>query len=275
MTRFDRPMWQGENPRGRHILIVDEQGLGDSLHFCRYIPMIKKLGARVSVSVRGSLVSLLETLSANIHVVKESEPLPDFDCWTHMMSLPYLFGTDFHNIPADVPYLHIPNECIAQAAQEISQNSKKKVGLVWSGSSVHKNDHNRSIPLENLQPLLAMPEFEFYILQTEIRPSDMATLSVMPQGQLKSIATPNSTFMQTAARILNLDLVILVDTSLAHLCGALGRDVWILLPVNPDWRWLLDRTDSPWYPSARLFRQREYGQWSEVIQSVRDHLLDL
>ena len=140
---------------------------------------------------------------------------------------------------------------------------------------MHKNDHNRSIPLKDLLPLLDLPNVEFYALQTEIRPSDQITLSDMPKDQLRLIATPNSTFMQTAARILNLDLVISVDTSLAHLSGALGKDTWILLPVNPDWRWLLDRTDSPWYPTARLFRQRDYGRWSEIIQTVRDHLMDL
>ena len=266
------PIWNGSDLRNKHILIAQEQGLGDTLQICRYLPMLQDLGAKVSFAIYPELLSLFSNFGANINLVTRDLPVTGYDCWLPMMSLPYMFKTRLDNIPAAVPYLHIAPKLIKEAAACLIPGHKKKIGLVWSGNPNHKNDRNRSISLDYLTPLLGFDQFDFYVLQIDIRQDDRATYDLLTPGRLKPRPVDQTDFTATAALIMNMDLVISVDTAVAHLAGALGKPLWLLLPANPDWRWLLDREDSPWYPSARLFRQHLRGDWAGVIQRVGDAL---
>jgi hypothetical protein len=181
------------------------------------------------------------------------------------MSLPLAFGTTIESIPANVPYLRVPPETVRTWSLALGSKRRRRVGLAWSGRPTHRNDVNRSINLRSLLPLLDL-DAEFVSLQKDVRPDDAKVLN--DRGDLAHFGDKLDTFTDTAAVISNLDLVISVDTSLAHLAGALAKPVWILLPLVPDWRWLLHREESPWYPTARLFRQSSPGGWSDVISRV-------
>lgn len=198
------------------------------------------------------------------------EPLPPFDCHCPLMSLPLAFKTDLDTIPVSVPYLFSEPTRVALWHSHLGPKTRPRVGVVWSGNPGHKNDHNRSIPLATLQPLLQNQAIEWCSLQKELREHDMAWLSSNPG--IRHFGGNLNDFADTAALVELMDIVITVDSSVAHLAGAMGRPVWILLPFNPDWRWLLGREDSPWYPSARLFRQTAAGDWATVIQPVQERL---
>lgn len=246
------------------MLVCLEQGLGDFIQFVRYIPMIEAMGANVILEVHAALVPLIRTLNGSFKIITKGEALPDSDCYCPIMSLPLAFRTTLETIPNEVPYLStIPQKQI-EWQRRLGSKVRTRVGLAWSGTSDHKNDYNRSISLRHLSPLLDL-DIEFHSLQKEIRADDEAILMNSPihahQEELLD-------FADTAALISELDLVISVDTSVAHLAGALGKPVWILLPYVPDFRWLLERSDSPWYPTARLFRQDRLGDWANVIDKV-------
>ena len=249
---FVQPLWLGSNEiTGKTILLHSEQGFGDTIQFCRYVPLVAERAARVILEVPESLRELMETLTGSAQIVPKGEPLPQFDLHCPLMSLPLAFKTRLESIPCATPYLGALPSAVKSWNARLGQRRRSRVGLVWSGRPEHKNDHNRSLKLSTLLPLLDC-DVTFISLQREVRPGDAATLKGLDivhfGGELKN-------FSDTAAIISNLDVVISVDTSVAHLAGALGTPVWILLPFVPDWRWLLDREDSPWYPTARLFRQ--------------------
>jgi hypothetical protein len=194
-----------------------------------------------------------------------SGPQPPSDTQSTLLSLPHLLGTTLDTIPAPVPYIHAPPQAIARLGTVIGQGTELKVGLVWAGNPNHQLDHHRSLSLAALAPILAVEDVRFFSLQI-----GTASGGVLPD--VTDLAPELTDFAQTAGAIANLDLVISVDTSVAHLAGAMGKPVWIMLPFVPDWRWLLDREDSPWYPTARLFRQKTRGDWRPVVREIADAL---
>ncbi|MFI4954557.1 MAG: tetratricopeptide repeat protein [Gammaproteobacteria bacterium] len=266
---FQKPLWLGKESLTRKTIFIHaEKGLGDTIQFCRYAPMVEALGAKVILYVPTSLINLVSTLKGTLHVITHGSPIPDFDFHCPLMSLPLALGTLLDTIPADVPYLHVTPEKLKLWRDNLGLKVKPRIGLVWSGNPEHKHDNNRSIALKLLTPLLNF-DFDFYALQTEIKPEDEM---VLEKSRIISFKNNLKDFSDTAALISEMDIVISVDTSVAHLVGALGKNVWILLHAEPDFRWMLNREDSPWYPTARLFRQHDLGDWESVIAKVNAEL---
>ena len=264
--QFSQPLWLGDSSlEGRTILLHHEQGLGDTLQMLRYVPLLAGQGARVIVRVPPVLAALAASVPGVGLVVVEGEALPAFDLHCPCMSLPLATKTTLKSIPADVPYLFAPESARATWATRLGGRTRRRIGLVWSGSAAHRNDRQRSLALRQLQPLLAL-DAEFHSLQKEYRPDDQAVLA--SDGRLRDWSAQLGDFADTAGLLGQLELVITVDTAVAHLAGALGKPVWLLLPFAPDYRWLLQRTDSPWYPGMRLFRQPVSGDWESVIRSI-------
>ena len=260
------PQWLGSEPvAGKSLLLYAEQGLGDTLQFCRYVPILQSMGAKVSLAVQKPLVSLLSGQWPDVTVAESFADTSVFDLATPLMSLPLALKTTLENIPASVPYLRVEGAALTAAG------ARPRVGLVWSGSTAHKNDKNRSMPLQALAPLLDLP-VDWVCLQPELRESDSAWLAAHPEVMLSHPTLLD--FAETARVIAGLDWVVTVDTAVAHLAGALGKEVWLLLPAGPDYRWLLERTDSPWYPTARLFRQSERGDWPGLVNRLCDAIRD-
>jgi tetratricopeptide (TPR) repeat protein len=270
---FSQPQWQGDpGIAGKTILLHAEQGFGDTIQFVRYAPILAAMGAKVVIEVQASLMVLMSSLPGVSEIVGRGAELPPFDLHCPLMSLPLAFGTVLDTIPAAKSYLKAPQPYLEKWELRLSGPKWPRVGLVWSGSPTHKNDHNRSMPLSSLAPLLSQPGVECFSLQRDMRAADLAALEAgLPVVQL---GPDLQDFADTAAAITLLDLVITVDTGVAHLAGALGKPVFILLPFNGEWRWLADREDSPWYPSARLFRQPAPGDWDSVIARVGSELAD-
>ena len=271
MRNFKQPLWLGEESiKDKKILIHTEQGLGDVIQFCRYIPMIEALAPKqIIFEVPKSLVSILSTINSKFSVVEQGVPIPEFDIHCAIMSLPHAFKTTVDRIPASIPYLYADVNKTKLWNKKLGIKTKPRIGLVWSGSTIHKNDHNRSLLLRQLEPLLKLP-FEFHCLQNEIRPIDLEALNeyeIIQQHQDELVD-----FSDTAALIESLDFVISVDTSVAHLAGALGKTVFILLPFASDYRWMADKADSPWYPTATLFRQPSPFDWDTALADVAQEL---
>jgi len=263
---FAQPLWLGEaDIAGKTILLHAEQGLGDSLQFCRYAPLVSARGARVILEVPDSLCGLMGTLAGVHEIVATGQPLPYFDFHCPLLSLPLAFGTRLESIPSTTPYLHAPLQSASGGDATWESRHHPRIGLAWSGNPAHKNDRNRSIPLSLLRPLFGI-DATFVSLQKDVRAEDATAFKACG---LSHCGDALKDFSHTAAIMTRLDLIISVDTSIAHLAGALARPVWVLLPFIPDWRWLLDRDDSPWYPTARLFRQDAERSWSSVIARVQ------
>jgi tetratricopeptide (TPR) repeat protein len=260
---FAEPEWQGEPLQGRTLLVFAEYGLGDALHFVRYVPELTAMGGRVILQVQPALAALLAQLP-DIHVVARGEALPPFDLQVPLMSLPRLFGTTLETIPARVPYLQPDAGKLSRWRAALAGVTQLRVGVVWAGNPAHKGDRQRSLPAAELLPRLLMPGVQLYSLQKQPRGEDMQAMAALGSN-LVDLAPALGDFSDTAAAVAALDLIIAVDTSVAHLAGALGRPVWMLTPYALDWRWLRDREDSPWYPTMRLFRQRAPRQWDEPM----------
>jgi tetratricopeptide (TPR) repeat protein len=270
--QFTQPMWLGEQPiAGKTILLHSDEGLGDTIQFSRYATMVARLGARVILEVQDAVHPLLAAIEGVLLCLpKTAIVLPDFDLHCPLSSLPLAFGTRVETIPSAVAYLPAPPEARVQAwAARLGAHDKLRVGLVWSGNPAHGNDRNRSMTLHTLSSILDL-DARFVSLQKDARPDDQATL--LEQAEIVDLTDHLSDFSETAALMSCLDLVITVDTSVAHLAAALGRPTWILLPYSPDYRWLLDRDDSPWYPTVRLFRQDESRDYTSVLARVRTEL---
>jgi tetratricopeptide (TPR) repeat protein len=267
------PRWSGqEHLRGKDILLFGEQGLGDTLQFLRYVPMVAAQAREVLLHVPPPVAPLAGPLAPNVRLLAPGDPLPAFDLQCPLLSLPHAFRTTLDAIPAAVPYLHADPQRVDAWRSRLPPDARPKVGIVWSGNPQHLNDYNRSIPLDVFKAI-ARPDVHFVNLQPQVREGDRAALSqwagVFDAGPYLR------DFAETAALVTALDLVITVDTSVAHLAGGLGRPVWILLPFSPDWRWMLQRQDTPWYPTARLYRQPEPGAWAAVLARVHADLQDL
>ena len=266
-----QPQWHGGDAGDKTILIWAEQGFGDMVQFIRYVSLVSERCGKVIVECQKELVSIIRRINLIDKVVERGDQIPDFDFHCPVMTLPLLLKTDIETIPAAIPYINIDPEKISDWRRRIGvDNGGFKVGLCWAGNPRHKYDRSRSLSLEKLSPLSELEGVVFYSLQKG------KAVGQMKEAQdimgLVDYTDHLNDFSDTAALIENLDLVISVDTAVVHLAGAMGKRVWTLLPYIPDWRWLLYRSDSPWYPSMRLFRQPEYGDWDSVIKLVRDEL---
>jgi tetratricopeptide (TPR) repeat protein len=270
------PMWLGEEDiEGKTILIATDEGLGDTIQFIRYVPTLAERGARILLVVQDALYGLLSGLSGLSQCIPKSAAtaVSAFELHCPVSSLPLAFGTRLDTIPSTTPYLPPPTNDRVQAWEDrLGPRTKLRVGLVWSGNPVHINDHNRSTSLRTLSRILDV-DATFVSLQKDPRPDDAAILR--ERSDIIDLTADLTDFSETAALVSCLDLVITVDTSVAHLAGALGRPTWILLPYTPDYRWLLDRDDSPWYPSMRLFRQTETREYESVLDRVRTELMKI
>jgi tetratricopeptide (TPR) repeat protein len=271
---FAQPMWRGqEGLEGKTVLVYAEEGNGDTIQFARYAPMLAARGARVILAVQEALQPLLTGSPGVSQCIARSAPLPAFDFHCPICSLPFAFGTRLDTIPAVTPYLPAPARERVQSWEQrlrdrLGPHRKCRVGLVWSGNPNHGNDHNRSLPLRTLLRLLDA-DASFISLQKDPGADDKLLLE---QAGVIDLTADLCDFSETAALVSCLDITITVDTSVAHLAGALGRPTWIMLPYCPDFRWLLDRGDSPWYPTARLFRLGRSRDWNELIEGMRSAL---
>jgi tetratricopeptide (TPR) repeat protein len=266
----NRPRWNRADPAGRTILLTTEQGLGDVIQFVRYAPLIVARGARVIVAAAPELKPVVATVSGVSAVVTPSDLMPAFDVYAPLASLPRIFRTTLQNIPADVPYVRSDPQRVQARRQRLAGDEHVKVGLVWAGTPKHLNDRARSSKLADFAPLAAVEGVTFYSLQ---KGPPAAQAEHPPAGmRIVSLGDDLHDFGDTAALLDCLDLLISVDTSVVHLAGALARPVWTLLARGPDWRWMLDRGDTPWYPTMRLFRQQRLRDWGTVMEAVAAEL---
>ena len=264
------PQWRGEPLDGRTVLLHAEQGLGDTIQFARYAPLVARRGAgRVLLLVQAPLRRLLAGLPGVDGLLMPGEALPPFDLHCPLLSLPGVFRTALDTVPAEIPYLRPEPGAAARWRERLTPLHGLRVGLVWSGNPGHTDDRNRSVPFEALSPLWRVPGVSWVGLQVGQRAGDPRRAG---DSAVHDLSPALGDFAETAAAIAALDLVVTVDTAVAHLAGALGQPVWLLLPRVPDWRWLLGREDSPWYPTARLFRQERPGDWAGVIGRVTAEL---
>lgn len=265
---FTQPAWNGEDLAGKTILLHAEQGMGDTIQFIRYAAGVARRGGRVVAQVQPLLKRLVASAAGVDAVVAYKEPLPHFDVYCPMLSLPRIFETDLDTVPDAQGYLHPEPAARAQWLNRLGPRKGLRIGLIWAGNPTHRNDSNRSMRLEQFMPALTMPGLEWFSLQVGQAEADLRQL---PAGMIRNLVPDIMDFADTAAALSTLDLLVTVDTSSAHLAGALGQNVWVMLPFAPDWRWMLGREDTPWYDSMRLFRQTELGNWAPVVDRlVRD-----
>ncbi|MDQ2961919.1 MAG: tetratricopeptide repeat protein [Pseudomonadota bacterium] len=268
--RFPGPLWDGAAPSGKTLLVYPEQGLGDAVHFARYATLLADAGARCVIRCPETIAPLLATIPGVAGVSRDGEALPRYDAHLPLLSLPGVLGTTAQTIPTAVPYVAISDAKRAAARAALARTgATRAVGLCWAGNAAHGNDRNRSLPLAALAPLLAVPGISWFSLQQGKAAAQIATT---PAAEHIAPLPADSALVDTAALIAELDLVITVDTSIAHLAGALARPAWLLLPFAPDWRWQLGRDDSPWYPTLRLFRQPRPRDWQSVVARVQARL---
>ncbi|MBT8543381.1 methyltransferase domain-containing protein [Polynucleobacter paneuropaeus] len=270
---FIQPRWYGkESLKGKTVLLYGEQGLGDAIQFARFIPQVAALGAKIILEAPRPLVSLLSHIEGISQIIARGDAHPAFDLHCPLLSLPLALKTRLNNIPAAQGYLFANEEKIAYWKEKIGKNSKPLVGLVWGGNSIHQNDHHRSITLAQFVNFLN-EQCSFVSLQNELKERDKAPLLNHPEIQY--FGSEIKDFADTAALCSLMDVIITVDTSVAHLAGALGKPTWLLLPHLPDWRWLLERSDSPWYQTFSLYRQTQIGDWSGVLEKIKQDLTEL
>lgn len=266
---FPQPLWDGRALGKKVLLIHTEQGAGDSIQFVRYLPEIATRGGRIHLECDPALTDLFTTLPGICQVIAKGDPLPHFDYQAPLMSLPCILKTDISTIPCQIPYLFPAPGKIRLHLDPALVN----IGIVWAGNPRHKNDRNRSVPLQYFLDLLPLEGIKFYSLQVTDSQTDLSQCPL--PAQIEDLSPRIRSYSDTASFIQQLDLVISVDTSVAHLAGALGKPVWTLLPFAPDWRWMLEREDTPWYPSMRLFRQSTIGDWQGVFQKLKEELLHI
>jgi len=264
------PAWRGEPLAGRTVLLLSEQGAGDTLQFVRYAQSVKQRGGRVMVQCARPLVSLLASCQGVDAVIAADQPLPPIDTYAWLGSLPGIFGTSLQTIPQHAAYLNPRAETIDPWRQRLSQEDGLKVGIAWQGNPIHPRYRDRSIPLAEFSRLARLPGVRLFSLQFGAGREQLATIDQAARSV--DFGDELGDFESTAGLIANLDLVVTCDSAPAHLAGAVGAKVWVALTYACDWRWLADRTDSPWYPTMRLFRQQRVGDWSEVFRRIEAEL---
>ncbi|MGA2441898.1 MAG: tetratricopeptide repeat-containing glycosyltransferase family protein [Tepidisphaeraceae bacterium] len=268
---FSQPQWWGENLGGRTILLFPEQGSGDAIQFVRYVPLVARRGGRVIIACQPELARLFERLPDVAAVVVSGQPIPPFDVQCSLVGLPRIFATDLNSIPADTPYLTADPTLVEQWSGNLGPTGGPlRVAIAWAGSPRFKANRTRSLNLQQLAPLAAAPGVKFYSLQKG--PAGEQAKNPPVGMELVDLGPELNDFADTAAVMSLMDLIITTDTAVPHLAGALARPVWVMLQRVPDWRWLLERDDSPWYPTMRLFRQSSRGDWDTVIRQVVDAL---
>lgn len=267
------PAWEGQPLRGKKILLLGEQGAGDTIQFLRYVPLLAQLGGEVTLAISENLRELVASMPGLAHLVTDGSKIPQTDFYAHLLDLPAIFKTDLKSIPAQVPYLPLPPTKDEQRIKA-PPGTVLKVGIAFQGNPRHRGDRLRSVDFETLEPLFGVEGVVFYSLQVG-HPLPEAAQPYLKSGMLVDLAPRIKSFADTARLMGQLDLVISVDTSLVHLAGALKRPVWMLLPYAPDWRWLLERTDSPWYPSLRIFRQPRPSDWRTPAKEAAQALYAL
>ena len=266
LRHFTQPLWLGEESiAGQRLLLHSEAGLGDTLQFCRYAAPAAARGATVYLEVQPPLVELLADLQGVSRVIAKGGALPDFDYHCPLMSLPLAFETTLQSVPAVQPFLRSDAEKIARRLSRLAQPRRPRIGLTWSGNPNNPIDRRRSISLADWAAQLPS-EFDYFCLQREVRETDLKAL--VSSSSIKFFNDDDLDFVNTAALCECMDIVLSVDTSLAHLSASLGKRTWILLPFTPDWRWMQDRDDSPWYPAAKLYRQKAPGEWHDVFARI-------
>jgi Tfp pilus assembly protein PilF len=263
---FDQPVWNGDPLEGRTILLHTEQGLGDAIQFIRYSRLVKQRGGCVIVACQQPLARILASCTGVDGVIEEGAPLPPFHCHAPLLSLPRIFETTLETVPAEIPYLAALPVLVNQWSAQPSPAEGFNIGVAWQGSPEHMKDRQRSFRLAELEPLSRVPGVRLFSLQKGFGAEQLADCSC--RFPIVDLGSRLGDLMDTAAAIKALDLVVTPDTALAHLAGALGAPVWVALPFATDWRWLLGREDSPWYPSLRLFRQERWGDWGEVFERM-------
>ena len=267
---FTQPLWLGEQSlQGKKILLYAEQGLGDVLQFSRYVPLVAQLGAQVILEVHAPLFKLLKHLGGVSQIIALGDNLPEFDYQCSLLSLPLVFKTELDTIPPVPLCINSDVNKVINWQIKLGEKVNLRVGLVWSGSNAHANDHNRSLTLAQLIPYLP-PNIQYVCLQKEIREVDQELLA--ERSNIIYFGDVLEDFTDTAALCDLMDLVISVDTSVGHLSATLGKPTWMLLAFAPDWRWLLNRNDSPWYPSVKLYRQEEINNWDGILGQVKKDL---
>lgn len=267
---FDVPMWDGSDLKGKTVLVHHEQGFGDMIQFARYLPMIKDRGGQVVVEAQPELAQLIGTVKGVDKVFNRDQKPPKHDFYIPMMSLAHVFDTNLKTIPATVPYLTPPDPNAVQLPTNLGRI--KRVGIAWAGSPTHRNDRNRSAGFKHFIELLGLPGISVFSLQKGPASRDIATFGC--DALVNNLAGRVGDFADTAAVLSQLDMVITVDTALAHLAGAMGKPVWVAVPFAPDWRWMRGTDTSPWYPSMRLFRQKRHGAWEGVFANIRRAMRD-
>jgi predicted Zn-dependent protease len=272
----EQPIWQGEPIPGKRLVVIWEQGFGDTMQFARFLPLLRAKAGTIILVCQVGLKGLIERSGLADEVVELPlgyGELPAHDYAVHLMSLPHILGIDLTNLPNRVPYLIPDSQLVERWRERLASGNDLRVGLVWSGSPTHTNDPNRSIPTEKLKLLGTIPGVRYFSL---LRGPDASQIEQMKADlPIEELGSQFSSFDDTAAAVMNIDLLVTVDTSVAHLAGALARSVRLLLPVCPDWRWLIDRDDSPWYPTMRLIRQQHYQDWDGVFETVTAELRQL
>jgi Flp pilus assembly protein TadD len=267
---FDQPVWSGAPLEGRTILLHTEQGLGDAIQFIRYAPWVKLRGGHVLLASQQPLERLMARCAGVDRVIEDGASWPPFDCHAPLLSLPRIFETTLETVPAEIPYLAVDQTLENHWGVQLGLMDGFKIGVAWQGSPGHKKDRQRSFRLAELEPLSRVPGVRLFSLQKGFGAEQLADGSC--GFPIVDLGSGLEDLMDTAAAIKALDLVITPDTALAHLAGALGAPVWVALPVAADWRWLLGREDSPWYPTMRLFRQARWGDWSELFKRMANQL---
>ncbi|MBF0358332.1 MAG: tetratricopeptide repeat protein [Magnetococcales bacterium] len=269
-ANLQQPVWDGSMLNGETVLLLCEQGFGDDIQFIRYAEVVKERGAKVVLLAPKPLEALFKTVSHVGSLISDPAKLPSFDYQVSLLSLPFIFATTLATIPAEVPYLHADPVREIKFSEQLRVLTGLKIGIAWRGSPTHKNDQNRSIKPSMLAQLLSVEGCSFVGLQNDTTDDELKMLS--GNGNFFDISGNLDCFADTAAVISGLDLVISVDTSVAHLAGALGRATWLMLPVVPDWRWLLEQETTPWYPTLRLFRQSAPKNWQTVVEKITKEL---
>jgi len=266
---FEQPLWNGKEMKGKTLLVHQEQGFGDMIQFARFLPEVKKrLGGILVVEVQVELATLFSAIEGVDKVINKGSALPKFDSYIPMMSLARLFEVSKKTIPRVVPYLTVPDPQSVQLPASMAR--QRKVGIVWRGKSTHLNDKNRSCDFTQFIELMGIPGVSLYSLQKGPAAAEIADAGC--EALIVNLGPALNDFADTAAVIAGLDLVITVDTAVAHMAGALGVKTWVALPFAPDWRWMLETPDTPWYPSVQLFRQPRPGQWGPVFTDIRKAL---
>jgi Flp pilus assembly protein TadD len=266
IPRFPQPRWDGRPLDGGTILLYADHGLGDAIQFIRYAPMVRERSGRVVVVCRAPISRLLATCAGVDLVVIEGGPIPNGDAYAPLMSLPGIFGTDAASIPSGVPYLSADPQLVRSWAEALALPDELCIGIAWQGNPSYSRDHIRSFRLERFAPVACRPGVRLYSLQKGHGSEQIAEFA--ERFPLTDLGGRIEDLMDSAAVMMNLDLMIVSDTSLAHLAGALGVPSWVALPLEADWRWLSGRDDSPWYPTMRLFRQHRHGDWDEVFARI-------